>query len=253
MTEEPESPYVDLPRLIAKNRDFMTRIIVGGATIGMVGFVAILAFFGAVPNNVWGLALLCLSTLLCFAVVFYSVFTFSNLFEPVDGFDCPHQKCEKYIAADDPWICGHCDSLNTPERPEKGTKGSSFAHWLTQYCCKCSYQPSSYLCHHCGEMIFLDEERDGQHPARAADKKYPAAEKVDAPDDWKAQIERMVTEKMAFSTITQKVCELRDAELKRIEADQNIDRPTKSQLIEFEKQWANKKLQEIKMRVVKSK
>jgi hypothetical protein len=164
-----------------------------------------------------------------------------------------NDKCRKYIAADDPWICGHCDFFNRPERIE--TSGSNvYKYWLTQKCSKCSNLPSSYLCHHCGEIIYLTAERNGQHPARAAEKQYPEAKKaVVVEDDWKTQIERMIAEKRAFSTITQKVCELRDAELRRIEQDETIDRLTKSQLIEYEKQWANKKLQELKMRVVKSK
>jgi hypothetical protein len=171
---------------------------------------------------------------------------------PIVGFDCLNDKCRKYIAADDTWICGHCDFLNKPEGI-KAIGGAMAKRWLTQKCSKCSRMPSSYLCHHCGEIIFLSPKCDGQHPARAAEKKYPAAKTVDAETDWKAQIEKMIAEKMAFSTITQKVCELRDAELKRIEEDQTIDRLTKGQLLEFEKQWANKKLQDLKMRVVKTK
>ncbi|MGA2439938.1 MAG: hypothetical protein ABSH08_03200 [Tepidisphaeraceae bacterium] len=250
MAEEPIPPYVDLPKLIAKKRDFVVNVIFGAATIGMLCCVAFLDWVHALPNNLWGVGLVSVLILLFLAGVFAMMCTSTDVFKPLEGFDCPHPNCKKYIAADELWICGHCDSLNTPERPEKDKEGSSFKHWLTQGCCKCSYQPSSFICPHCGETIFLDEKRDGQHPSRAAGKKYPVAERA---DDWKAQIERMIAEKTAFSTITQKVCELRDAELRRIEQDQTIDQPTKNQLIEYEKQWANKKLRDLKMGVVNSK
>jgi hypothetical protein len=252
MAKESIPPYVDLPGLNATKARHAVGLIGGATLIALLCIAGAIAIaFTASPISGWNCVLMWSLTVVVIIICLVGVPLLSSLYQPIVGFDCLNEQCRKYIAADDPWICGHCDLLHKPERIKK-TIGYDFKNCLTEECSKCSRLPSSYLCHHCGEIIFLSSERNGQHPARAAEKKYPEAKKVAVEDDWKAQIERMIAEKMAFSTITQKVCELRDAELKRIEEDQTIDRPTKGQLIEFEKQWANKKLQELKMRVVKS-
>jgi len=249
MAEQRFSPCVDLPKLIAEKRARRRTNIGSGLLLLAIGAAGVLVMPKVSSDFLW----VFLGPLFTVGLGLFLLIGPNSFLQPVAGFDCSNDKCRKYIAADDPWICGHCDFLNRPERIDGSIMEPGFKNWLTQECSKCSHRPSSYLCHHCGEIIFLTTRRDGQHPARAAEKTYPEPKKVEVVvDDGKAQIDKMIAEKMTFTSITQKVCELRDAALKRIDEDSSIDIETKKQLTEFEKQWANKKLQEIKMRVVKS-
>ncbi len=256
-------PYIDIKKLNGQKR----------AKLWYTGCLAcILAFGGTftasallvalrIPN--WIIMPMCICIAAGLTKGLFWLLAPCDIFEPVAGFDCTHENCRKYIATYDPWICGHCDAVNTPARKKTGVADSGVANWLAQACHKCSYPPLSYLCHHCGEIIFLTSERIGQHPARAANKIYlqptppriREIQQVSPMDEWKmqteSQIEAMIAEKLAFSTITQKVCGLRDAEIRRIDDDQTIDMFTKNQLKEFEKQWANKKLLDLKTRAAK--
>ena len=67
---------------------------------------------------------------------------------------CPH--CGKHVASDVQWKCGFCDKKNT------NTRRFSFLN----KCEHCDAAPKAYLCHNCGETIFLDEHENAKHCAR---------------------------------------------------------------------------------------
>jgi len=66
---------------------------------------------------------------------------------------CNH--CDKLVASNIQWRCGYCDAENTV------TEWYSFM----RYCETCKRAPKSFLCSHCGKLIFLDEDNDSSHPA----------------------------------------------------------------------------------------
>jgi hypothetical protein len=72
------------------------------------------------------------------------------------GVLCDQHTCGKYIPSDAAWFCGYCDCNNTQG------DASSFL----DKCAMCGISPKSYICPHCTQINFLDEEPNSQKPAR---------------------------------------------------------------------------------------
>jgi hypothetical protein len=68
--------------------------------------------------------------------------------------------CGKYVPSDMPWTCGYCDYDHLK------VKMYSFLN----KCRRCKKPPKSFKCLHCGGVVFLDKDQDGQHPARSIGK-----------------------------------------------------------------------------------
>lgn len=63
--------------------------------------------------------------------------------------------CRNMIVSNTPWICGDCGKENVD------TENFPFVN----RCSGCNATPKSYICHHCGEPVFLSEDRDPKNPA----------------------------------------------------------------------------------------
>jgi ribosomal protein L37E len=77
------------------------------------------------------------------------------VFKPLRLF-CEH--CGKYVASDTEWECGVCNFFN------KKTRYYSFLN----KCKNCKRSPKAFECPHvgCNNVNFLDDEKDGKHPAK---------------------------------------------------------------------------------------
>ncbi len=59
-------------------------------------------------------------------------------------------RCEQYIETNTPWLCSLC-----------GTKNIRAYDFPFVNCCEgCGWEPKAYKCHHCGEMIFLSDDKN---------------------------------------------------------------------------------------------
>jgi DNA-directed RNA polymerase subunit RPC12/RpoP len=78
---------------------------------------------------------------------------------------CPHARCFKPIDGDTQWKCGNCGIVN------KDTDRFPFIN----RCQHCGFIPKAYKCHHCGEMVFLTEDRQALNYATCANYRLPAS------------------------------------------------------------------------------
>jgi hypothetical protein len=68
---------------------------------------------------------------------------------------CPNGNCLRPIDTNTQWECGRCRATN--EHTEKFS--------FVNQCEHCHYIPKAYKCHHCGEMVFLTEDRQALNHA----------------------------------------------------------------------------------------
>lgn len=92
-----------------------------------------------------------LADLIVIAAMFYLYFFILD--KRAIGMHCNH--CHKVVKSNTPWICGFCEARN------QHTDDFPFVH----RCEHCGAEPKSYQCHHCQQLIFLNEDQLKANPA----------------------------------------------------------------------------------------
>jgi hypothetical protein len=254
-----KSKYVDLAAISSRERGKGLF-----ATVFVEGIPPILYFVAPFPIAVllvifWirgdiglGMTFFGVSGMVAFDLCIFP--SFLRKFRDPVGFACTH--CDKHVSTDPLWVCGYCNTVH-------GSRGQ--LNSIERPCSMCKRLPKGYRCYHCGKTVCLDASCDEQNPAYAKNAKYPSNEELLAASRAEAAtinpveksktsaestIEKMIAEKVAFSMITEKICELRDMAIKQINAAE-LDPDTKKTRIDFEKQWAKTKLESIKMQTIR--
>lgn len=133
--------------------------------------------------------------------------------------------CDRYIPSDIEWTCGYCAHTNV------GTRIYSFLN----KCKECKRSPKSYVCPHCGKLVYLDTDEDGSHPASKTS--------VPIPPETREQIRlrrREAHEDTAEQLNQGIVIAKLNSELARWQAKIEASKP-KSRVDQLEREFANRK------------
>jgi len=100
-----------------------------------------------------------LTDVIALAVAF--ILFFFYLRKRIFGITC--SGCTNYIETDTPWKCGHCGTNNIQvyDFPFVNRCGNN----------DCELEPKAYKCHHCGQMIFLSNDRNENNFAQCVNMK----------------------------------------------------------------------------------
>jgi len=90
--------------------------------------------------------------------------------------------CRGTVLCSTPWICGECGHKNL----------DVFNFPLIHECESCHYPPKAYRCHHCGELIFLTDDKDKRHFACRV-----GSEEVPPPNQHALKLKQLQEEKEA--------------------------------------------------------
>lgn len=82
---------------------------------------------------------------------------------------CPYSDCNSKNTYDSEWTCGYCEHTNNPIKHFRNSSLHFFSRSLLGGRCTeegCKKVPKSVLCRVCEAIFYLDNDRDGENPAK---------------------------------------------------------------------------------------
>jgi len=127
------------------------RVFESAITIAAIFLVAVVGFSWILSYVTPGLLAFLLADGVAGLIAYYAYLVWNR--QPI-RINC--NGCGGKILCNTPWICGECghENFNIRQFP------------FLRHCEHCKLESKSYVCHHCGRVVFLSEDRDATNPAR---------------------------------------------------------------------------------------